>query len=119
MKAKIFSNKGMKIFCETFNCRNPAEYFIGHPEGPLMLLRNICGECRESIMDALIEEDRQGLFERISRLEEQDEEKRLKETHDGREFPCPHCDEVFYSPAKLGGHVKSKHKKTFEVGSEA
>jgi len=106
MKAEIFSNKGMKVFCDTYLCRTPAQYFVGSPKGPLMLLMNLCQDCRDSILNTLIDQDRQGLSKRIEELEASDRINKEKKEHGGKEFPCKHCGEIYWSPRSLGAHVK-------------
>ena len=111
MKAQIFSNKGMVVFCDTFNCHQRALYFIGNPVGPMMQYMNLCQECRDSILRSLIDEDRQGVTDMISNIELEERIAREKETHGGKEFPCKYCGEIFYSPNSLGIHSRNcEHK---------
>ncbi len=115
MKAQIFSNKGLKVHCDTFNCLNIAYYFIGNPVGPLMKHINLCEQCRESLINTLIDQDRKGLLERIEALEATDRITKEKDEHGGKEFPCKHCGEVFWSPRTLGAHTKNCAAKQKEV----
>jgi len=111
-KAKLFSNGGLLTYCDTFTCHNPGKWFLGDQEGPVNLLTNLCEECKESLVKSIFELDREWLKNYIDQIEKKEAEEKEKAMHDGKEYPCKHCGEVFHSPARLATHVRSVHKSS-------
>lgn len=125
MKSQIFSNNGVIVFCETYLCRNPAKYFIGNPHGPLMLHKNICEECKQSIIKGLLQTDRKKILEKVDEIDAEVRIAKDKEQYNGKEFPCKHCGDISYSPASLAAHMRycekaknAKEKEKATVGGE-
>ncbi len=100
----------MLTFCETYLCNQPAQYFIGPKDGPLMLKMNLCKDCKQSVLDGLIKEDEEYVLERVKQIKEETSIAGAKERYGGKEFPCDKCGEIFYSPPMLASHVKKAHK---------
>ena len=110
MKATIHSNGGMLTFCETYLCNKPADYFIGPKDGPLKLKMNLCGDCRESILEEFIIEDMDYVSEKVKAMKERVMIEKAKEKYGGKEYFCKKCDQVFYSPSMLATHAKDAHR---------
>ena len=107
---ELFDNGGMITHCDGYSCFNVAKWFVGKKDGPLFLMLRLCDDCKESLVDSIINLDRDGLKKRIEEIEEMENEEKRKEKFDGKEYVCKHCGEVFSSPGKLGAHIKI-HKK--------
>ncbi len=37
--------------CDTFNCSQPARWFVGNPDGPLSVAWKLCDDCARSLLD--------------------------------------------------------------------
>lgn len=40
------------IHCDTYNCRQIAQYQIGNPEGPRSLMLKLCPDCAENLINS-------------------------------------------------------------------
>jgi len=109
-KATIHPNGGMLTFCETYLCNKPANYFMGPINGPLKLMMNVCGDCRDSVLMGFIEEDPDVVLEKVREYKETQAIKDAKAKYNGKEFPCKKCGKVFYSPPMLASHTREVHK---------
>ncbi len=75
---QIFPNRNRSIFCWMYNCRTPADWFIGRPDGPRNLLTPICNNCLKTIIQTMPSVVEEGI----------DKSKPLG-------YRCWDCDEVF------------------------
>ena len=115
---QVLKNNNPAIRCETFSCFESAAYFIGRPDGPRNLAMNLCSRCYRSLVDSIILLEGEALLQRIKELEQEEIVRMDKETYGGREFACKECGEVFYSPQRLGAHVKSAHRGEVKNGAD-
>lgn len=52
---KIFECTMRGVFCDIFNCRKQAEWFIGKPGGPIGGHMKLCGDHKQELIDSLRE----------------------------------------------------------------
>ncbi len=116
-KAQVCENSNPAVRCDIFSCYQPATHFIGRPDGPRNLPMNLCKRCYQSLVDSIIVREGENLLKRKEELERDENIRKDKETYGGREFVCKQCGEIFYSPQRLGVHVRTAHKE--EVGASA
>ncbi|MBU7006311.1 hypothetical protein [Phosphitispora fastidiosa] len=43
-----------QIPCETYNCLTQSEYHIGRPDGPLSVMRNLCSDCADKLVESIL-----------------------------------------------------------------
>lgn len=120
MDVQIFKNRNAAIFCETYNCRNRAAWFIGRPDGPRSIWSNLCQECVENMIRTMPEELKKNFVpqkgylliekeELDTLLINQKEPEEPEESKQEEEAVCQVCGKVCKSQFGLDAHMRS-HK---------
>lgn len=123
MNCQIIKNGNNALFCEEYNCRNRASWFIGRPDGPRNLWKNICQECMENMIRTIPEElkgniqppegmvfvSTADLEKLMANQKEPEQENRPEPGTDPGEIPlvCPKCGKECKSQIGLSSHMRS------------
>lgn len=118
-KAQVFSNGNPAVRCDIFSCIQPATHVIGRPDGPRNMPMNLCKNCYDSLVESIIVTEGEMLLRRKEALEKEESDRKSKEAYGGREFECKYCGEIFYSPQKLGAHVRVSHGEVASGGDNS
>ena len=88
-KCEVREQKSI-VYCDTYNCRRRADWWLGNPDGPIQLNMQLCSECKESLEKSLLS------------LKEPEKE----------EFVCEYCGKSFKSVnARLGHYASCEVRK--------
>lgn len=116
MDVQIFKNRNAAIFCETYNCRNRAAWFVGRPDGPRSIWSNLCQECVENMIRTMPEELKNNYVPKEGYLliEKEELDKLLanqmeEKPNADKEAVCQVCGKVCKSQFGLDAHMRS-HK---------
>jgi len=88
MKCEVMKNNNNSIFCETYNCRNRAKWFIGNPQGPRNTWINLCDECLQSVYGSMPDS-----------------------VKPAKVYKCDYCGEEFLKPIEKATHMRTCKKK--------
>lgn len=88
---QVFLNKNKAVFCWVFNCRKPAEWFLGRPDGPNNLLMPVCSDCLVTLAETMPEPVEYKINAHLAKVDQRP--LRLG-------YRCPNCGEAFeeYGP---------------------
>jgi len=89
---QVFPQKNPHSYCDAFNCRNRARWFIGRPgDGlALRLCYKVCDDCLKTIARSIPHE----LVSSEAAGEQQ------------KQYRCKYCNEPADSPQKLATHTR-------------
>ena len=105
-KTQVFSCTIKGLYCDEFNCRGQAEYFIGNPSSPTHQHYKLCKKHKQELVNSILEEEGDKIEKEVEdkvkaklEAEAEKEEKYIEQpSMQGQEekFICKHCGKDYF-----------------------